>query len=645
MKQLLASGRIRLVVAAALGSGFALLALHGNWFRSVDLRVYDLGLSVRTQPVSSSDVVLVALDKYSRQKAFAPPEFPISAHVREHSQVVDRLIAAGAKAIAFDVLFDQLAPDVDVSSLASSFRRSDRICVAAAIEKQALALRGDGSAITEERLVVPSSRLGDGPHCVGLVNMPLDADGVARRGSYGRTFQGRMVSGMPVVLAVAAEGKPLSGPCGDVGFSGDSTFYIDYRLVKSGITQIPYADVLLSEGWQGTVRDRVVIVGVTENALSDIYDAPLAGLSGAAQDDRIAGVLVLAHAAQTLISRSLVWPLGRAYGLGLAIGLAVLASLIALGKRLAVSVAIILGLLVALVAAGILTSALRLSILPVGALLTVTLFTGATGLLAGYIQTRVMSQLQQRELDEISTDLRKAAEIQQSLQPESIPAMAGIAVAGLQIPCKEIGGDYYDVLDLGNDRLGLLIADVCGKGVAAALLMSNLQSNVRQLAPTAASTRQLVIDLNRAAVRVFTDGRFVTLLYAVLERRSLELSYCSAGHMPPILCRADGETVDLPPGGIPMGFLPEFRWEEHKVQLGAGDIVFMYTDGLSEAVMRKTEDLFGEARIKTYLEANREKSPDDINRGIVGQAQEFSRSEHLADDITLLTLKIGTHSI
>jgi len=133
----------------------------------------------------------------------------------------------------------------------------------------------------------------------------------------------------------------------------------------------------------------------------------------------------------------------------------------------------------------------------------------------------------------------------------------------------------------------------------------------------------------------------VTLLYAVLDRRSLELSYCGAGHMPPILCRAAGETVDLPPGGIPMGLLSEFRWEEHKVQLAAGDVVFMYTDGLSEAVMRKTEDLFGEARIKAYLEANRGKSPDELNRGIVSEAQEFSRSEHLADDITLLTLKIG----
>ena len=645
MMQLVVSGRIRLVVATALGVAFALLALHGNWFGSIDLKVYDLGLSARPQPKSTSDVVVVALDKYSRQKAFAPPEFPISAHVEEHARVIDRLTAAGVKAVAFDVLFDQLAPDLDVSALAASFTQSGRVCAAGAIERQTLALRSDGSAITEERLVIPSPRLVDSLYCIGLVNMPLDADGVARRGSYGRAFQGKAVPSMPVVLARAAEGKPVGGPCSEVGHSGDSTFYIDYRLVRSGITLIPYAEVLLSDGWQDTVRGRVVLVGVTEMGLSDIYDAPLAGLGGAAQDTRLAGVVVLANATQTLISKSLVWPLARGYGLALCVGLAVVASVIALGRRLAVSVGLILGLLVCLVAAGILMSALRLSILPMGAFLSVTLFTAAAALLAGYIQTRVMAQLQRQELDEISTDLKKAAEIQQSLQPESIPAMEGVALAGFQIPCKEIGGDYYDVLDLGNDRVGLLIADVCGKGVAAALLMSNLQSNVRQLAPAAGSTRQLVTDLNRAAIRVFTEGRFVTLLYGVLDRRSLEFSYCSAGHMPPIMCRADGEVVDLPPGGLPMGLLSEFRWEEQKVQLAIGDILFMYTDGLSEAAREKAEDLYGEDRIKAYLKANRERTPDELNRGIVQEAREFSRSEHLADDITLLTLKIGTHPI
>ena len=641
MKRLLVGSRIRLVVAAALGVGFALLAFHGNWFRSVDLKVYDLGLSVRPQILPASDVVVVALDRYSRQQAIAPPEYPISAHVDEHARVVDRLTAAGAKVIGFDVLFDQLAPDLDAGRLAASLRSSGRVCVAAAVERQTLAVRNDGSAITEERLVIPSPKLADSLYCLGLVNMPLDTDGAARRGSYGRAFQGAALPSMPAVLAAAAAGKRPGEACGDTGDSGDSTFYIDYRLVKSGITLIPYAEVLLAEGWQDAVRDRVVLVGVTETGLSDVYDSPIDGLAGADQDNRLAGVMILAYAAQTLTGKSLVWPLARPYGVALSIGLAVVASLTALGKRLAVSVGLILGLLVLLVAAGILTTALRLSILPVGTLLSVTLFTGAIGLLAGYIETRVMEQVQRLELEEISTDLRKAAEIQQSLQPESIPAMKGVAIAGFQIPCKEIGGDYYDVIDLGGDRVGLLIADVCGKGVAAALLMSNLQSKVRQLAPAAQSPRQLVIDLNRATISVFTEGRFVTLIYGVLDRGTMEFSYCSAGHMPPLVCRAAGEVAELPQGGIPVGLLPEFGWQEHKTPLAGGDVLFMYTDGLSEAGRKKTGELYGDDRIKAYVAANRHKAPGDLNVDIVREAQQFSGSEHLSDDITLLTLRIG----
>jgi serine phosphatase RsbU (regulator of sigma subunit)/CHASE2 domain-containing sensor protein len=642
MKQLLVGNRIRLVVAAVLGAGFALLAFQGNWFRSVDLKTYDLGLSVRPQLKPASDVVVVALDKYSRQKAFAPPEFPISAHVEEHARVVDRLTAAGVKAIAFDLLFDQLAPDLEISRLAASFRSSGRVCLACAVERQTLAMRSDGSAITEERLVIPSRGLVDSLYCLGLVNMPLDSDGVARRGSYGRVFQGKVLPSMPVVLAEAAGGQPRTGVRGDTEGSGDSTFYIDYRLVRSGITLIPYAEVLLGDGWQDAVRDRIVLIGVTETGLSDVYDSPIAGLAGADQDNRLAGVLVLAHATQTLMSKSLVWPLARPYGLALSIALAVAASLIALNRRLAVSVGLILGLLLLLVAAGILTSALRLSILPVGVLLSVTLFTAAIGLLAGYIQTRVMAQVQRQELEEISTDLRKAAEIQQNLQPESIPAIDGVALAGFQIPCKEIGGDYYDVIDLGCNRVGLLIADVCGKGVAAALLMSNLQSKVRQLAPTALSPKQLVIDLNKATIDVLTEGRFVTLVYGVLDRDTMEFSYCSAGHMPPLVCRANGEVAELPQGGIPIGLLPEFNWQEHGTCLFVGDVLFMYTDGLSEAGRKKTGELYGDDRIKAYLAANRGKAPGALNGDIVREAQQFSGTEHLSDDITLLTLKIGS---
>jgi serine phosphatase RsbU (regulator of sigma subunit) len=296
--------------------------------------------------------------------------------------------------------------------------------------------------------------------------------------------------------------------------------------------------------------------------------------------------------------------------------------------------------IIGVAACGIVAAALRLTILPSGLVLSVTFVTAIMGLFVNYMRTRFESQIQEKELQEISSDLKKAAAIQQRLQPAKLPSVEGLKLAGFQIPCKEIGGDYYDVIDLEDGRIGLLIADVCGKGISAALLMSNLQSSFRQLALNTVSPMQLVTDLNAIASQIFSEGRFVTLLYAIVDPAGKRFSYCSAGHMPPLVCRAGGELVQLERGGLPIGVFPDSEWGQHEFQLQNGDLVFMYTDGLSEATKRKTEELYGEDRIRAYMEANCHKMPDEFNRNIVQEALRFSGSDHLDDDITLLTLRI-----
>jgi sigma-B regulation protein RsbU (phosphoserine phosphatase) len=154
------------------------------------------------------------------------------------------------------------------------------------------------------------------------------------------------------------------------------------------------------------------------------------------------------------------------------------------------------------------------------------------------------------------------------------------------------------------------------------------------------STRQLVIDLNAIASRVFSEGRFVTLLYAILDIPNRRMAYCSAGHMPPLVCHSDGSLEQLERGGIPIGPFPEFDWEENIAELKSGDLVFMYTDGLSEATNPKTEEMYDEDHIRDYLRANHQKSPDELVHDIVRAAQEFTRSEHLDDDITLLSFRL-----
>ena len=626
---------IRFALAVGIGAVFAVLAFQYHWFAGLDLKVYDLGLSIRPGLGREPDVVIVSLDRYSRANALPPPEFPVSAHVEQHAVAVRRLSEAGARVMAMDILFDQIDPGLDVTRFRAALEEAGTVCLAAAIERVTLAVRAEGTAIVEERLVIPASSIPADHYCMGLVNMPVDQDLAVRRSSYGQTFQKEFIPSMPAALAAAFSG----GAPPEAGH--EATFFIDYRIMQGGLPVVSYFDVIEGEGWQETVRDRIVLIGVTENSLSDVYQMPVRGLPGTEHGNKLPGVLILAYATQTLVSGSLVTHLPDGGGLPLAIGLAAVVALVASGRRLALSAGLILVVLFGVLICGVLAVALRLTILPSALMLVVALMTAAAGLTVNYLHARFRSEVQERELEEISSDLRKAAAIQKRLQPESMPAVEGLDIAGLQIPCKEIGGDYYDVIDLGQGRIGLMIADVCGKGISAALLMSNLQSNFRQLAPVAGSPRKLVVDLNSIACQVFSEGRFVTLLYAILDVPNRRLTYSSAGHMPPLLCRSDGKVIQLEPGGIPIGPFPDFDWDEHEVDLHSGDLIFMYTDGLSEATDRKTEEMFDERRIEAYLRSNCGKMPDELNRGIVGEARAFSKSEALDDDITLLSVRLG----
>jgi sigma-B regulation protein RsbU (phosphoserine phosphatase) len=634
MLGLLIDPRVRLVLVAVAGAAFAVIAFQYHWFDTIDLMFYDLGLSVRPALQADSDVVVVAIDQHSRRKAFPPPEFPVSAHVAEHARVIERLDGAGVAAIAMDILFDQLDPALEIREIVTAMGNAGMVCLASAVEERNLAIRKDGTAIAEERLVLPVERMPAAAYCTGLVNMPVDGDLAVRRSSYGRSFQGEWLPSMPVILASAVTDDEICAP-GD-----DLPFYIDYKMVRGGITTIPYIDILTGEGWESKTEGKAVLVGVTENSLSDIYELPIRGLPATEHGNKLPGVLVLAYATQTLIGKGVVAPFPSSGSLALGVALAFAASLTALGRRLALNVALAVAVIAGLAVIGIVLVAARATILPAGFHIGVVFFTAVAGLAVNYVRMRFVSEVQERELEEISSDLKKAAEIQQHLQPETMPELDGLDLAGFQIPCKEIGGDYYDAVDLGQGRVGLLIADVCGKGISAALLMSNLQSNFRQLSQTGQSPKQLVTNLNAIASQVFSEGRFVTLLYAVLDLGAGQFSYCSAGHMPPLVARSGGEVVELEPGGLPIGLFPDFEWDEHDFRLEPGDVLFMYTDGLSEAAMADSEELYGTARIRAFLGANRGMAPGDFNRAIVEEARRFSGSEHLDDDITLLTLKV-----
>jgi len=234
-------------------------------------------------------------------------------------------------------------------------------------------------------------------------------------------------------------------------------------------------------------------------------------------------------------------------------------------------------------------------------------------------------------------ELKRAREIQQMLLPGTLPQPAGVQIAGAWQPAREVGGDYFDVIQLDRDRVGICIGDVAGKGITAALLMANLQASFRAFATTEASPQTVCTRLNRFLCANIASGKFVTFFYAVLDASSRTLTYENAGHSPGYLLRSDGTTETLQGGGAVLGVLPDWAYQSYAAQLQPGDRLLLSTDGITEAENAQVEE-FGDERL---LQAARscDGSALEIQRVIMQQVTAFCGG-NFHDDATLLVLRI-----
>jgi len=245
---------------------------------------------------------------------------------------------------------------------------------------------------------------------------------------------------------------------------------------------------------------------------------------------------------------------------------------------------------------------------------------------------------EQIERVRLAEQLQVAAQIQRRLLPCADPALDGYEVRGMSRPCYEIGGDYYDYLWRG-DRLALVVADVSGKGVGAALLMAAFQASLRTLASGAADPVALVTRLNRAMVENSPDSKFVTLFYAELDLATHELEYVNAGHNPPlrVLEEGGGAVERLAPTGPVLGLLPGAAYRSERVVLQPGDLLALYTDGVTESVNHDFEE-FGEDRLVKTLQRHRNQAPQSVLTSVVDEVRSFSPHEQ-HDDITMIIAK------
>jgi len=236
-------------------------------------------------------------------------------------------------------------------------------------------------------------------------------------------------------------------------------------------------------------------------------------------------------------------------------------------------------------------------------------------------------------------EYEEAREVQQGLMPKQIPQIPGVEIAGSWRPARIVGGDYFDVFKFSEGRVGLCIADVSGKGMPAALLMSNLQAVVKALASENTSPKELVEKVNRVMCSNTTEAKFITLFYGLLDVDGKTLRYVNAGHNPPILTRKDGTQVRLVEGGLILGIFQEHSYEEGEIELRPGDRLVMFTDGVSEAVDGEGVE-FGEERMAELSRGARQLSAEALRLRLLERVSEFCAGG-FEDDATLLVVAVS----
>jgi sigma-B regulation protein RsbU (phosphoserine phosphatase) len=253
------------------------------------------------------------------------------------------------------------------------------------------------------------------------------------------------------------------------------------------------------------------------------------------------------------------------------------------------------------------------------------------------------------EQETLRRDIALASDVQRRLLPDAPPRAECADFAAVTVPARRIGGDYYDFVELGDRSIGIALADVSGKGVAAALIMSVVQASLRIISSEGnVAPPRLVARMNEFVYRSTPASKYATFFYAQLDEQRRELRYVNAGHNPPYLLRAGArssagtappEIQELTVGGTVVGMFPEMEYEEATVELSSGDVLLAFTDGVPEAHNPGNEE-FGEERLQALLRQIAHLPAGDISARIVAEMKRWIGDAEQYDDLTFIVMKM-----
>jgi len=252
--------------------------------------------------------------------------------------------------------------------------------------------------------------------------------------------------------------------------------------------------------------------------------------------------------------------------------------------------------------------------------------------------SKLISQVAEQE--RLKREIEIAREVQAQLFPQKFPAIEGLRYTGYCRAARGVGGDYYDFLGLDPHLLGIALGDISGKGISAALLMAQLQALLRSHAPSHAKNLDGMFPvMNRLMCSSTAIGKYATFFYSVYDSEMKTLDYVNAGHLPPMIFRHGGEVLRLRTGGPVMGMLPEAKYKSDQVQMQSGDLLVIYSDGVSEATNPQEEE-FGEERLMELIARYKERAPEEITKMVLDELERFVNVAPQNDDITLVVSRL-----
>jgi len=412
--------------------------------------------------------------------------------------------------------------------------------------------------------------------------------------------------------------------------------------MEHAIPSVSYRDVFRGDpGMASKVSGRIAFIGLVEDSYTDYVLVPRPqSTAGGRQTFGLPGVAVLAAITETLIRGA---PIRDASG-GVTLLWNVLwcsACVLVLPRKWPAMAAAVF---VATMAAGLIVTGLVHVhvglVLPAGLLFGCLFLAGSHAIVASYVRTTKELHVEEVENERVRREMEMARRTQERFLPREIPSVPGLDIWGINVSCLEVSGDYYDILDPGEGRpIVVAIADVSGKGMPASLLMSNVQAGLHcHVAQESFDIKNAAENLNRLVHRNTDMGEFVTMFLAEVDKTTHLLRYVRPGHDAPILVRSDGVTQMLDEGGLVLGFAPDSAYDVAEEQLRPGDVLCLYTDGVTEARSPKDEE-FQTERLAEVLVSNRGQSAGGIGEAILQSVRSFSESIRQADDVTLVILK------